>query len=208
MRTYRAKSGPFTERPYYKPQEVEQICADELRNVNLFPSQPCPIRIERFIEKRFKITPTYEDLPEGFLGFTEFGSKGVKGIGISKLLTDNENKVSERRINSTLAHEAGHGLLHAHLFVIGQQTQSLFGEGMDLNKPKILCRNDTIQGLESYRQIGYNGCWWEYQANLAIGSLLLPRSLVMVSIGPFLIEKGMMGSCRLDHTHQEEAIKA
>jgi len=207
MRTYRAKSGPFTEQPYYTPREVEKICTDELRSVDLFPPQPEPIRIERFIEKRFKITPTYEELPEGFLGFTEFGPKGVKGIGISKLLTDEGSKVSERRINSTLAHEAGHGLLHAHLFVIGQQPHLLFGEGVDSNKPKILCRNDTIQGLQSYRQIGYNGCWWEYQANLAIGSLLLPRLLVMVSMEPFLIEEGIMGSYRLDHSRQEEAIK-
>jgi hypothetical protein len=207
MRTYRAKSGPFTERPYYTSEEVEQICTDELRSVGLFPSKPEPVRIERFIEKRFKITPSYEDLPEGFLGFTEFGPKGVKGIGISKLLTDDESKVSERRINSTLAHEAGHGLLHAHLFVIGQQPHLLFGEGIDLNKPKILCRNNTIQGLQNYRQTSYNGCWWEYQANLVIGSFLLPKSLFMASMEPFLIEEGIMGNCRLDRSRQEEAIK-
>lgn len=207
MRIYRAKSGPFTEQPYYTPKEVEQICTEELQSVRLFPYHPEPIRIERFIEKRFKITPTYEELPEGFLGFTEFGQKGVKGIGVSKLLTDEGSKVSERRVNSTLAHEAGHGLLHAHLFVIGQQPHLLFGGAIDSNKPKILCRNDTIQGLQSYRKVGYNGCWWEYQANLAIGSLLLPKSLFMVSMEPFLIEEGIMGSCRLDRTRQEEAVK-
>jgi hypothetical protein len=205
MRTYRAKSGPFIEQPYYTPQEVEQICADELRSVDLFPTKPEPIRIERFIEKRFKITPTYEELPEGYLGYTKFGPNGVEGIGISKSLTDEGSKVSERRINSTLAHEAGHGLLHAHLFVIGQQPHLLFGEGVE--PTKILCRNDTIQGLQTYRQIGYNGCWWEYQANLAIGSLLLPKSLVMVSMEPFLIEEGIMGIYKLDCSRQEEAIK-
>jgi hypothetical protein len=208
MRTYRAKSGPFIEMPYYKPQEVENICIDELQNVGLFPKQPEPIRIERFIEKKFKITPTYnEELPEGVLGYTEFGPKGVKAIGISRLLTDELGKVSERRINSTLAHEVGHGLLHAHLFVIGQQPHLLFGEGLEPNTLKILCRNDTIQGLQTYRQTGYDGRWWEYQANLAIGSLLMPKSLVISSLKPFLIE-GIMGNYKLNHSCKEDAIKA
>jgi hypothetical protein len=207
MRTYRAKAGPFIERPFYKPEDVEKICADELHGVDLFPSKPEPIRIERFIEKRFKITPSYEDLPEGFLGFTEFGSNGVKGIGISRLLTEEVGKVSERRINSTLAHEAGHGLLHAHLFAFGQQPRLFFGKNIDLDKPKILCRNNTIQGLRNYQQVSYDGCWWEYQANLAIGSFLLPKPLFMTSLEPFLIEKGIMGTCKFDRVRQDEAIK-
>jgi hypothetical protein len=33
--------------------------------------------------------------------------------------------LEERRVRSTLAHEAGHGLLHAHLFVLAPQ-QGLF----------------------------------------------------------------------------------
>jgi hypothetical protein len=206
MRTYKAKSGPFAEQPYYTRREVEQICTDELRNVDLFPSQPEPIRVERFIEKRFNMTPAYEELPEGYLGFTEFSQRGVKKIGISQLLADEGSRVSERRINTTLAHEAGHGLLHAHLFVIGQQPYLLFGEGIEPNKPKILCRSDTIQGLRTYRETGYR-CWWEYQANLAIGSLLLPRPLVMIAMEPFLIEEGSMGICRLDSSRQEEAIR-
>ncbi len=88
MRTYRSKTGPFAEQPFYKPSEIESICTDELQKVNLCPSDPTPIRIDRFIEKRFGIQPSYEDLPHGLLGFTLFGEKGVERIVVNKLLDD------------------------------------------------------------------------------------------------------------------------
>jgi hypothetical protein len=52
MRTYRATSGPFAERPFFSLEEVDRTCADELRKLGLLPREPEPIRIERFIEKR------------------------------------------------------------------------------------------------------------------------------------------------------------
>jgi hypothetical protein len=207
MKTYRTKSGPFTERPFYTLEDVERICTDELRKVDLFPLDPTPVRIERFIEKRFKIHPSYEDLPEGVLGYTEFGLEGVRGMAVSRSLAEESSKVLERRVNTTLAHEAGHGLLHAHLFVLGQQPRSLFGEGMDSNKPRILCRNGGIQGIRGYKETGYGGKWWELQANLAIGALLLPRTLVKIVLEPLMEKKGLLGSEILDRTRREEAMQ-
>jgi hypothetical protein len=206
MRTYRATAGPFTEKPFYTPTDIEQLCNEELQKVGLLPSEPKAIRVDRFIEKRFKIYPTYEDMPEGVLGCIEFGFEGVKGIVISKSLADDESKVSERRINTTLAHEAGHALLHTHLFAFGQKTDSLFGNDVDPNKPKILCRNDAIQGIKGYKETGYR--WWEYQANLVIGPLLLPRSLVMILLDSYLLTRGMLEFQILDRSRQEEAVRA
>jgi hypothetical protein len=80
MKTFRAKTGPFAEQPFYEPAEIESICSDELRKLNLYPSDPARIRIDRFIEKRFGVQPKYEDLPAGLLGFTRFGTKGVEEI--------------------------------------------------------------------------------------------------------------------------------
>ena len=71
MKTFRAKSGPFRERPYFTVQEVESICEDTLRKVDLFPASPEPIRIDRLIEKHFNVTPTYEDLADGVYSFEE-----------------------------------------------------------------------------------------------------------------------------------------
>ena len=207
MRIYRAKSGPFSERPYYSVEEVEQICTDELLKINLLPLDPEPIRIDRFIEKRFKVDPKYEDLPLGLLGCTKFGPNGVEEIVVSKSLAEENRKVSERRISTTLAHEVGHGLLHAHLFAFGEQSRSLFGDSLDAIEPKILCRTDTIEGIQDRKRVNYGGKWWEYQANLAIGGLLLPRQLVMIIMEPFLVEKGQLGSKVLDSVHKEEATR-
>jgi hypothetical protein len=70
MKTFRSKSGPFAQRPHFEPSEIDRICDDELRKEGLFPNSPEAIRIDRFIEKRFGISPQYQDLPEGVLGFT------------------------------------------------------------------------------------------------------------------------------------------
>src|SRR5260370_40233565 len=144
MKTYRSKSGPFTEQPSYEPAEVESICLDELQKVNLYPASPSPIRIDRFVEKRFGIVPTYEDLPSGLLGFTRFGSKGVEEIVVAKALDDEGTHPAERRLMTTLAHEGGHGQLHAHLFVLGSRPDSLFGDGMAADAPTILWRDGGI----------------------------------------------------------------
>src|SRR5579863_5803611 len=115
MRTRRVKSGPFAERPSFTLDEIDQMCADELRSVELLPSQPEPIRIERFIEKRFHVSPIYESLTAGVLGFTRFDKDGVREIVIASDLEAAEGTPTERRLRTTLAHEAGHGLMHAYL---------------------------------------------------------------------------------------------
>jgi len=101
MKTFRAKTGPFAERPFYEAAEIESICAEELQKLKLYPSDPAPIRIDRFIEKRFGIQPTYEDLPKGLLGFTRFGAKGVAEIVVAKVLDEEGTVTAERRLRST-----------------------------------------------------------------------------------------------------------
>jgi len=83
MKTLRGDAGRFPQRPYFSDREIEKICADELRKVGLYPSHPEPVRIERFIEKRFKVSPTYAELPDGVLGFTKFDTNGVREVVIA-----------------------------------------------------------------------------------------------------------------------------
>ena len=80
MKTIRSKSGPIGVRPHFKPSEIDRICADELRKQGLYPASPQPVRIDRFVEKRFGVVPQYEELPDGVLGYTKFSKKGVDGI--------------------------------------------------------------------------------------------------------------------------------
>ncbi len=193
MRTYRS-SGPFPERPYFELEQIEYMCSDELRKLELYPADPSPIRIDRFVEKRFGVNISYEELPSGLLGFTEFGAKGVEAIMIAKGLDDEGTRAAERRIRTTIAHEGGHGLLHTHLMALGPSARSLFEGGLDPNLPRILCRNDPVPsgGKEASRK-RYDGKWWEFQANQAMGALLLPRQLVEKALEKMLVARGLLG---------------
>jgi hypothetical protein len=162
------------------------------------------VRIERFIERRFRICPIYEELPAGILGLTRFGPNGVEEMKISRALADEGTTTAARRITTTLGHEGGHGLLHAHLFVVGASARRLFDDPEALDAPLILCRDEVARAPG--RQ--YDGRWWEYQANQAMAALLLPRPLVERSLAPFLVSQGGLGTTVIDEGRREEAVRA
>lgn len=197
MRTFRA-SGPFSERPFFEPGEIERIAIEELRAVGLFPTSPSAVRIDRFVEKRFAVVPLYEDLPESVLGYTRFGAAGVEGIVVARGLDESGSVVAERRIRTTIAHEAGHGLLHAHLFAISTFNRDLF-QGPDVQPGKVLCREEASFGRPSASP------WHEVQANMMMAALLLPRPLVIECVEPLLIHKGLLGTATLPPEHREAA---
>lgn len=203
MKSIRTGSGPFAERPHFQLGEIEEICGNELHKADLYPSVPVAIRIDRFIEKRFGVTHEYENLPDGVLGFTRFGKKGVEAIVIARTLDEGGTKVAERRLRATLAHEAGHGLLHAHLFALGEKPQSLFDDRDPT--PRILCR-EVIEGPRP--SSGRPGHWSEFQANRAIGGLLLPRPLVMRALEEFCGGAGNLGQRTLIPEKRDLAIRA
>lgn len=202
MKTLRATRGPFAERPFYRDEEIESICTDELQAVKLLPDTPGAVRIDRFIEKRFKVVPDYRDLGQGILGLTEFGAKGVRAMILARALEDEGTEVAERRIRSTLAHEGGHGLLHAHLFALGAQPP-LFADVSDPEKPKVLCRGEG----GAHKAATYSGEWWEFQANRAMGALLMPKRLVEVAAQRFLVVTGSLGLRSFDRSRIEEAAR-
>lgn len=207
MRTYRSKVGRTAEQPFFKPAEFDSICTAELQKFNLYPSDPAPIRIDRFIEKRFAIQPTYEDLPKGLLGFTRFGTKGVEAVVVAKALDDEGTRPAERRLRTTLAHEAGHGLLHAHLFAFGSQPDLHFGDGLESGGTKILCRQGGVSGVGQAAEKRPPYRWWEFQANQAMGALLLPKALVGKALAPILVVKGMLGTPSLPVDRREDAAR-
>jgi Zn-dependent peptidase ImmA (M78 family) len=161
VRTYPAHTGPFPDALHYELEEIESLCLAALSSVALLPSSPSPVRIERFVEKHFHLTPEYrDDLPPGILGFSEIDASGPLRIVLNPSLT-------ERRLRTTIAHEAGHCLLHAVLYRAG-------------TADAILCRDSDVA------RASYGGRWWEYQANVAIGALLLPRPLLLPALEPHL----------------------
>ncbi len=199
-----SRSGPYSKQPYFTPRQIDQICCDELRKEGLFPVSPEPIRIDRFIEKRFRVWPQYEDLPDGVLGFTRFGKNGVKAVVISAALDAEGGKVAERRVRTTLAHEVGHGLLHARLFALNEIPLHLFDKDSHTGD-QILCRD--VQG-DNRKSGRYDGRWWEFQANRAMAGLLCPRELVQQAIKPFLLPAGLLGVEVLDESKRDASARA
>ena len=195
MKTIRTNNGPFSERPHFEPAEIDRTCVEQLRKVDLYPATPEPIRIDRFIEKRFGIVPSYDDLPNGVLGYTEFSEKGVRAIVISRSLAEEGGKPAERRLRSTLAHEAGHGFLHAHLFALAQPKTNLFERDACQGR-QILCRE--VLGTLSRQRAAPKSTWSEYQANRTIGGLLLPRGLVAAALKPMMVSSGGLGGMVLE----------
>jgi hypothetical protein len=200
MKTYSSKRGPFTERPYLQETEIEQTCTKELLELDLLPRDPQPIRIDRYVEKRFKVTIEYDELGPGVLGYTQFGKSGVKAVVVSRALDEEGTVVGNRRVRSTLAHESGHGIFHTYLF-FETGANSLFPEGTG-EKPRVLCRDEEQGGTG-----GYKGNWWEWQANRAIGSLLLPKRLVAKAVEQFVESVGLLGLTVLPTTQREAAVQ-
>jgi hypothetical protein len=197
------RPGQTYKAPYFTPNQIDNMCCDELRGVGLLPNSPEPIRIDRFIEKRFNVSPQYEDLPDGVLGFTRFGKNGVKAVVISAALDAEGGKVAGRRIRTTIAHEGGHGLLHAHLFALDDIPLHLFDKDSH-SEDQILCRD--VHGDEK-KAPRYDGRWWEVQANRAMSSLLCPRPLVQGAMKPFLSPAGLLGVEMLTENRREEAAR-
>lgn len=202
MKTFRSQAGPFAERPYFEDHELETIALDALRHVSLLPNVPERVRIDRFIEKSFGLVPTYEELDEGILGYTKFSLNGAERVVVSRSLAEEGTRVSERRERSTLAHESGHVLLHGYLFALQplMKPASLFEDDVDLRQKTVLCRD------EAGPVPGYDGRWWEYQANKMIGLLLLPRPLAIRALDE-LLDCSAFGVRTLDTSRRDDAVQ-
>ena len=204
MRETPAPGKPFGRRLYFDDGEIDRICGDALEAVGCLPPAPAPTEVELFLEKRFGCVVTYEDLASGWLGFAVFGDGGsVETVGAAKSLFD-DGAVGERRARTTLAHEAGHCLLHAHLFGEAHEQHPLLDGSFDYGQRRIMCRTEDIGVGRS----GYHGKWWEWQANQAISGLLLPRRLLEECVAPLTDMSGSMGLAELPESERERAVPA
>jgi hypothetical protein len=179
----RAKSGPYRDRLHYTVTEIETLTEDELRKHELLPTKPRPINIDLYVEQRF-VTPRYDTLSPTLLGYTEFGASGPIDIVINEALASDKSTVAKRRVRTTIAHEGGHALLHTILHLDTGQTSLL---ASNPEERRVMCKEEDLQ------RNSYDGKWWEYQANLAMSSLLLPKNLTMTALDPFLTTTVMGG---------------
>lgn len=159
MKVYKTRKGPLKEAIFLSQDEMDALCENALLSTGLLPKNPEPIRIDRFIEKKFKIDVTYLDLPQGVLGYTKFSPNGVEEITIDKSFDNIGTVVAERRMRTTLAHEAGHGLIHASLFAVQNDTKTIFGDKYD-GTPRIMCRDINDSSSSTPKK----GEWYQVSA--------------------------------------------
>jgi len=177
-------AGHFPRRIFLPHQHIERLCRETLESVGLLPESPQPIRIDRLIFLRFGFEEEYAVLPQHIMGCAKFTKRGLCRITINRELAEERDVVSYRRVRSTLAHEAGHGLLHNDLFIeklTQEECGQLFGGEAEA------CDSVTKEGFACRAEVGIHEVrpfeWWEYQANLAMSSLLLPWHLVTAAAG-------------------------
>jgi hypothetical protein len=174
MNTKQDRTSPFGLKIWMTKPEMDKICLDELRKSKKYlPEDPGPINIERFLESYLGVTVDYQDLGEGFLGCAMFAESGKPIRVIVSGHLESDEKPTQRRLRSTLAHEAGHCIFHPALFMSGNPQSDLFDQDVNMKQGKILCRDNSVGTGKQF-----DGRWWEYQANRAIGGFLLPRPLL------------------------------
>ena len=185
---------------YSTDREIEKMCLEALKASGFLPDSPQPIDIESFVEKHFETDLDFAtELDKGVLGWTLFGGKGeIMMVGVSPELSNDSSEMGNRRCRATVAHEAGHCLMHPILF-LEDTTQSL-AENLDFKNNRILCRKDDFGRP-------YDGRWWEVQANKAIGEFLLPKSLVRIAVSEFLVTRGVLGIETLPADNLDVACK-
>jgi len=201
------RSNPFSslgQSLYFTKEEIENSCSEALVNSEFMPSSPEPVRIDAFIESHFELRIEYrDDLGEGVLGCTQFDGSG-RPIRIVIADLGDTSKSYERRLRSTTAHEGGHALLHPILFMRDSNGQrNLYAstyENIDFSDAKILCREDDLKGRGTGR---YDGRWWEWQANQAIGGFLMPARLVRLAITDKLDHGAITGISTLPASQRE-----
>jgi hypothetical protein len=186
---------------YLARDEIDQMCEDALRDAKFLPDKPATIKIDQFIESYFKCNLDFgTDLGADVLGFTFFSPKGAPVlVGVSPTLCDG-TQVNDRRVRTTLAHEAGHCLIHPILFMLDIDTSSLLGTNVDVKNRRILCRQQDFEGGKRY-----DGRWWEFQANCAIGGFLLPKQLFRTACEKYLEPVGGLGLKAIPVARRETA---
>ena len=166
MKEFPDRGGRLPYRLWYDEAEIEEIAARALAGAGhpVLEGRPAT-DVDALLELHLGVVPEFTWLPRGVLGATEFTAKGDIRLQVSaelSLRADREG-AAEKLMRSTLAHEAAHILLHRVLFL--KESSDIFG---GLASRSELCRSVGVP------RPGYQGEWWEWQANRGMAALLMP----------------------------------
>ena len=185
MKETRVASGPFLSRLWFEAHEFDDIAREKLKCHGLLPREPAPIDIELFVEVEFGFAYEFRNLGEDCLGLMNFSEKGPKSLFIHSKLDKPENPTVNRRCRSTLAHECGHGLLHAGLFAELWESKRRTNSFAD--STRLITWQERAENFDAEQKPTAKE-WWEYQANQMISCLLLPLAPLRNALRAFGLE--------------------
>ena len=177
MKEYRSAAGE--RRLWFEEDEIEWIMEDELRKASLFPCLADPVvDMESLLEIHLGVKlDVHAVLDEDVLGVTEFLGGKRPLVSINKDLTSRAETEEAPsgilgRWRATMAHEAGHVVLHRALVEVPFEQGSFFAAAAkEPGSSLFRClKRDVSFGRGNYD-------WKEVQANRGMAALLMPAKV-------------------------------
>ena len=177
MKEYRSATGE--RRLWFEEDEIEGMMEDELRKAGLFPTLADPVvDLESLLEIHLGVKlDIHAVLDDDVLGVTDFVGGKKPLVSINKDLTSQAETEKAPsgilgRWRATMAHEAGHVVLHRSLVEVPFEQGSLFTETTKGSTSSLLrCLKRDV----SFRRGNYD--WREVQANRGMAALLMPAKV-------------------------------
>jgi len=184
--------------PILKNEEIDDIAEHVLRDYNeQLLNNPARIDLDKFVSKHLDLEQDFQYLTHngtiwGMMIFNntnkvpvfdvdtcraEYISARKGTILVYNRLLEEDKEVQYR---STVAHEAGHWVLHSGVFAEDENQLSIFdylGE-QQRTEPIIQCRNMDISysDKEAYKGLKTDEEWMEHQAKYFSAAFLMPKS--------------------------------
>lgn len=212
MHSYYIPDSILPRRYHFSRADIEKAAREELRQVECLPKEPEPIDLEKYLYRRHdKLEPSATDrLAAGVLGAADLENPSKPKIWIARSVFD----AAATRFRSTLAHEIGHLVLHASLYIDEEFPRIVArcrGGGSDLQRG-FQCGEEQIQDRpQSPITTAHPLFHLEYQANLYMVATLAPATLVRMRLKPWTCETVRRDGSRLSYLEESarcEAVEA
>ncbi|MQW85990.1 ImmA/IrrE family metallo-endopeptidase [Sinorhizobium saheli] len=203
VRYVRDTTGRFSQRPHYKPEELDRECENIITSFlndkhgkTEFPVTTDDLTL--LIERDTDDFDPYADLSvygNDVEGVTEFQPGRKPIVRIADSLSSDERR--ENRLRTTLTHEYGHVHFHAYLWEFEPPGTDLLRRNPNANKQ--ICKRDTM--IEANQTD-----WMEWQAGHACGALLMPVSYVRRVVGDYQEANRLFGVIGTGSEHGQALI--
>lgn len=204
VRYVRDMTGRFSQRPHFKPEELDRECESiitafllERYGRAIFPvtTEDLTVLIERDVGDldQYADLSVYGDEVEGL---TEFYPGRKPNVKISAQLANDDRR--ENRLRTTLTHEYGHVRFHAYLWELEPPRPDLLRKNPTANKQ--ICKRDNIVDANQ-------NDWMEWQAGYVCGAMLMPVSHLRRLVGAYQEANGLFGVIGVGGLHGQSLIE-